>query len=277
VAQIYQKPVTQLMNEMVDTLAPALDQRFTRQEAIRWFATHYPKVKSGTVTAHLIKKCTNDSTRHHYQARPGIDDQLFRIEPGRYRRYNPEIDPAPIGYSKSDEIIKGGGPGSPPGETEDDPDDGEDSPLEGAQEFAYERDLRSYLTRNLSLIEPGLRLYDDGEGITGEEFPVGGRRIDILAVDQRHNYVVIELKVSRAYDRVVGQLLRYMAWIQENHAEPNEGVRGVIVANEISADLRLACSRVTDIALFRYTLSVSLESVAARSSKTSEENIVGSL
>jgi len=73
------------------------------------------------------------------------------------------------------------------------------------------RDLRNYLVRNLGLIEPGLRLYDE-EGITGVEFPVGGRFIDILALDRHDRYVVIELKVSRGYDRVVGQLLRYMGW-----------------------------------------------------------------
>ncbi len=72
-------------------------------------------------------------------------------------------------------------------------------PLPG--EFAYESDLRDFLAKNLSLLEPGLRLYQD-EGITGVEFPACGRFIDILAVDTRENLVVIELKVSRGYDRV---------------------------------------------------------------------------
>ena len=49
---------------------------------------------------------------------------------------------------------------------------------------AYEADLRNYLAKNLSIIEPGLKLYQD-EGITGIEFDVGGRRIDILAVDAK--------------------------------------------------------------------------------------------
>jgi endonuclease len=263
VAQLYDKPVTALMNEMVDALAPTLDHRFTRQEAIQWFATHYPKVKLGTVAAHLIKKCTNDPTRYHYHARPGIDDQLFRTEPGRYRRYNPETDPAPVGHARGGTPAPVVAPGGSSPE-EDESDDGEEPATEGGREFAYERDLRSYLVKNLGLIEPGLRLYDDGEGITGEEFPVGGRRIDILAVDQGRNYVVVELKVRRAYDRVVGQLLRYMAWIEENHAEPGESVRGVIIANEISTDLRLACSRVPGVKIFKYSLSVSLEPIAIR-------------
>jgi len=65
-----------------------------------------------------------------------------------------------------------------------------------ASEFAYERDLQNFLSHNLTLIEPGLRLYQE-EHITGVEFPVGNRRVDILALDSDDNYVVIELKVSR--------------------------------------------------------------------------------
>lgn len=45
----------------------------------------------------------------------------------------------------------------------------------GSQEFAYERDLRNYLSKNLGSLETGLRLYED-EDLTGVEFPVGGRR-----------------------------------------------------------------------------------------------------
>ena len=37
----------------------------------------------------------------------------------------------------------------------------------------------------------GLRLSDE-EGITGVEFPVGGRFINILALDRHGRYVVIE-------------------------------------------------------------------------------------
>ncbi len=127
-------------------------------------------------------------------------------------------------------------------------------------EFAYESDLRDYLAKNLQVIEPGLKLYEE-EGITGVEFPVGGRFIDILAVDLNGDFVVIELKVSRGYDRVIGQLLRYMAWIQKNQAESGQKVRGIIVAREISEDLMLACSLMPNIELFEYELSLSLKQV----------------
>ena len=95
----------------------------------------------------------------------------------------------------------------------------------------------------------------------GVEFPAGGRFIDILAVDPNGGYVVIELKVPRGYDRTVGQLRRYMGRIKMHHAEPAQAVRGIIVARGISEDLVLACSGLSDVALFEYEMSVSLKKI----------------
>nr|MCE9971349.1 endonuclease NucS [Aeromonas salmonicida] len=94
------------------------------------------------------------------------------------------------------------------------------------------------------------------------EFPVGGRFIDLLAVDGAGNYVVIELKVSKGYDRVVGQLLRYVSWIKKNHAEPGQAVRGIIIAKQISEDLKLACSEVPSVSLYEYALSIAVTKVS---------------
>ena len=84
----------------------------------------------------------------------------------------------------------------------------------------------------------------------------------MLAVDQSGGYVVIELKVSKGYDRVVGQLLRYMSWIKRHHAEPGQSVRGIILAKEIGEDLRLACADISNVSLFEYALSVSVRPVS---------------
>ena len=74
---------------------------------------------------------------------------------------------------------------------------------------------------------------------------------------------MIETKVSRAYDRVVGQSLRYMGWIKENLADETP-VKGVIVASEISGDLVLATSSVENIRLVKYEISFSLKSVSGQ-------------
>lgn len=249
--QIYDKPVRLLMKNMADAFALQPGQSFTRQQAIDWFTQHYPKIKTGTVHCHLIRLSTNAPTRLHYNAKPREDDIFFQLDGGHFRLYDSACDPAPIhqATAKSD--------GQPPIE--------EDTEPAGSAEFAYEADLRNYLAKNLSIIEPGLKLYQD-EGIIGIEFPVGGRFIDILAIDAKGALVVIELKVSRGYDRVVGQLMRYMAWIRKNQAEPRQHVRGVIVAREISEDLLLACSLLPDVQLFEYELSLKLNPVNHASS-----------
>jgi len=80
--------------------------------------------------------------------------------------------------------------------------------------------------------------------------------------------VVTELKVSRGYDRVVGQLLRCTAWIHAHQAEVGPGVRGMIIAREISEDLRLACTIISDVELFEYELAVTLRLVATGAAAT---------
>ena len=73
--------------------------------------------------------------------------------------------------------------------------------------------------------------------------------------------MVVELKVSRGYDRVVGQLMRYMAWIRKNLAESNQSVSGVILARNISEDLALACSELENVKLYEYELSLTLTEI----------------
>jgi len=95
-----------------------------------------------------------------------------------------------------------------------------------------------------------------------------------LAVDAEKRLVVIELKVSRSYDRVIGQILRYMAWIEKNHAEPEQRVRGVIVAREISEDLRLACSYLPAVGLYEYELSVLPKRVELEASRWTRTGVL---
>lgn len=243
---LYEKPVRLLMHDMVADMGIQRGDILTRAQVMAWFRERYPRVKDGTIAAHLIILSTNAPSRIHHSVRPEQDDLLFQVNRSRFRLYEDGVDPAPI-YER--EQI----------EAEDDEDPGVDP--RQASEFAYEADLQRFLAKNLALIEPGLRLYEDEEGVTGIEFPAGGRFIDVLAVDANENLVVIELKVSRGYDRVVGQLLRYMAWIRKHHAEESQAVRGMIVARDISEDLLLACSGVSEVELYEYELSVELRKV----------------
>ena len=128
--------------------------------------------------------------------------------------------------------------------------------IEQDQEFAAETDLRDFLAKNLHLIEPGLRLCQ-GDGGNGIEFGIDNGRIDILAVDQSGRYVVFELKVSRGRNRTLGQILYYMAWVDQHLG--HGPCRGVIIAREISEDLLLATQRVQGVSLYKYKMSFTVE------------------
>ena len=243
-APMYEKPVRVFMQDMVPAMGITLGDSFTRDQVVTWFAANYPKIKKGTVTAHLMRLSTNVESRHQYSPRlDGSDDVFFKLDRQNFRLYEARRDPVPFAAVLTEEN-----------------DELEEVIVKDTGEFAYENDLRDFLARNLHLVEAGLTLYSE-EGMSGVEFPAGGRFIDLLAIDSGGNFVVIELKVSKGYDRVVGQLLRYVNWISQNLAEATQRVRGVIIAKRISEDLKLACSALPDVALIEYELSVSLKSV----------------
>lgn len=245
---LYEKSVKLLFRDMIKDLSIQKGDVLSREQVNSWFNQKYPQIKPGTISAHLLLLSINAPSRIHYNVdQNGKDDLLYQIDSKKFRIYDPTSDPDPI-YSKK---IR---------EEEETKVQKDDLKEENGNEFAYEKDLQNFLAKNLSLIEPGLALYLE-EGISGIEFPVGNRFIDILAIDNDNNYVVIELKVSRGYDRVVGQILRYMAWIRKNHAEEGQKVRGIIIAREIADDLVLACSEINNVGLYNYKLSVSLNKV----------------
>lgn len=131
----------------------------------------------------------------------------------------------------------------------------------GGDQFAYEADLQNYLVRNLGVIEKGMQLYRGEDGTDGIEFAVDehNKRIDILATDAQGVPVVIELKVSRGYERVIGQTLYYRSQIKRRFK--TDRVRIAIVARHISNRLVAAVEEIPDVMLFEYDLSVALRPV----------------
>ncbi len=247
---IYSKPTKLLMREFTENMLTP-NQIFDKKFVVDWFAQHYPNIRSTTVQMHVQGMAVNSRTRkHHPSIKAGSNhDLFFQVAPGRFRLWDPNSDPAPI---YRDQLLA---PSQEISVEEEESEDGDDI----SREFAYEHDLRDYLAKNLQSIESGLKLYQDEE-FSGVEFPVGGRFIDILAVDGQGVFLVVELKVSCGYDRVIGQLLRYMAWVKKNLAD-GKHVRGVIVASNITEDLKLAASLMLDVRLLEYEISFRLTPV----------------
>lgn len=141
--------------------------------------------------------------------------------------------------------------------------------IEGAQdigdeemEFALEKYLEEFLVENWSKIDFGedLMIYSDKNGRPGSQYPAGDAgNIDILAQDKKGNFVVIELKKGRKTDAVVGQVLRYMAWVRKNLATKKQGVRGVVIVGEKDARLEYSISEVSDkVSLKQYSINFRL-------------------
>jgi endonuclease len=252
---IYEKPTRELLKDMLIAWKLQPGQVFTTSRALEWFHDNYPKLKPASIRAHLVQASTNDKSRLHHPATNQSDDLLFKVDSGQFRLYEPGKDPAPI-----HEMVQGDVSREEGLVADADEDDEAHEAAPGSSEFLLERDLQRYLAENLDCIEPGLRLYHE-DGVRGIEFDAGGRRIDILAVDRGGALVVLELKVSKGYDRVVGQLLRYMNWVRKELADPGQRVRGMIVCRAMSEDLRLACASIPDVELLEYKLSVTVSRV----------------
>ena len=146
------------------------------------------------------------------------------------------------------------------GITQDDDESEEESAVAETQ-FAYEDDLRNYLANNLHIIEEGLRLYVSDTGEKGIEYliPNTQRRIDILTIDRSNDFVVVELKVSRGYERTIGQALYYQSMIKNLFKAKK--VRVIIIARELSEELRMGTKYLSDFQLFEYQLSLTLNKI----------------
>jgi len=134
--------------------------------------------------------------------------------------------------------------------------------FEGTGEFAYEAHLRDYLAKNLGLLEAGLTLWT-GSAVDSIEYPIEGRRIDILAKDREGIPVVVELKLRRGHEQTLGQALYYRGKLKQLLSETR--VRIIMVASEITDELRIASAEVTDVDLFSYTLTMQVEKIALNS------------
>jgi len=130
--------------------------------------------------------------------------------------------------------------------------------------FSLEYQLRDFIAQNIDAISicgRRLRLYVDPTGKDGIEYRTAVGPIDILAQDvQSGAFVVFELKRGRTPDHVIGQIARYIGWLKSTIAKDVE-VRGVIVAKQITENLRYAIVAVPGISLFEYEVSFSLRAV----------------
>jgi hypothetical protein len=205
-----------------------------------------------TISAHLIGLSVNHSSSHHY---PSFRRHafLFSLGNGRYRRWDPEADGTwevtPDGVrlvDDSDDVVIA-------------EEAAVDAEVVSGMSLSLERDLEAALIHRLDQLSPGLTRYTEG-GTRGHQLDTGiVGRLDLLARDEQGQLVVIELKVGKADDRVVGQILRYMGWVKRELAR-GAPVRGIIVASEFNDRIRYAVEAIPGIELKRYEINFTFTS-----------------
>ena len=137
----------------------------------------------------------------------------------------------------------------------------EEEDIESQSEFALEAHLEEFIDQNWGKISFGDKLVkvkvDEQDG---RQFPAGQWSIDFLCRDaDSGDMVVIELKKGKTSDATVGQLLRYIGWVQENFAEPGQKTRGIIIANNVDDALRLAVRNLPNVKILTYRVDFHLK------------------
>jgi restriction system protein len=136
-----------------------------------------------------------------------------------------------------------------------------DQNVEDASAFAMEKHLEDFLVQNWAQTELGQQydIYQEEGEMVGQQYLTDTGPMDILAIKKdKSELLVVELKKGRASDAVVGQILRYMGYAAQELAEPNQTVRGAIIALEDDKRIRRALAVTSSIDFFRYQVSFKL-------------------
>jgi restriction system protein len=136
-----------------------------------------------------------------------------------------------------------------------------DRDVENPVSFVLEKHLEDFLVSNWERTDLG-KNYDiyeeDGEKV-GQQFPSDTGPLDILAVSKdRKTLLVVELKRGRVSDVVVGQIQRYMGYVQEELCEAGQQVRGIIIGLDDDKRIQRALAVAPTIEFYRYEVSFKL-------------------
>ena len=125
--------------------------------------------------------------------------------------------------------------------------------------FLLEKHLEDYIIKNWKNIElnQNYDIHKENNKLC-TQYQTGSGPLDILAISKDKNeFLVIELKKSRASDIVLGQIQRYMGHIKKNLAK-NKSVKGLIIALEDDKNLKDALSVAPNIKFMKYEVSFKL-------------------
>lgn len=220
--------------KMVKEAVAGIDREMTNQEIKQLVLAKHPGTNLTSINCSIISASVNARSRIHYgeNRRPRIAnterDYLFKVGEGR-------VIPYVAAKQGVWEIYESEDSGLAVRLVEDSTSEIELAAVENltnddaTSKFALESHLRDYLARNLGSLtgfDGKLSLYVHDDHRDGVEFQTDVGPIDILAVSNKNELYVFELKLGRGVDAALGQILRYMGWITE-HIANGRKVHGV--------------------------------------------------
>ena len=247
---------------MVRSAMEHFNREVSYSEIKQFIWEKHPEANSSTITCQIIVLSVNHATRIHYpeNKKPRICnsryDLLYNTGRGKVCPYDPEKHGEWEIFEKEDGVLG-------VQQTRDGIEDANASSGEQSGSFALESHLRDYLARNLNNIADfgtELTVFVDTEGVDGIEYHTEVGIIDILTRSDNGDFYVFELKLGRGADAALGQILRYMGWVDKHLSGENE-VHGIVLASEISKKLKYAVTKVPNVELFEYELAFSVKPV----------------
>ena len=229
-----------------------------------------PSINTGTIHAYVRFLCINDPNKKHAPGQPYRRNPLFitddpTMHGKRYRLLteherrvflaNVRHDLESVSYAQLMEWLGDPSLALEPQDVEVAAGEEEALPEEMAGPALLEIHLQDYIFRNWKAVFPDLALF---QGAGGREFrtqdPSVGI-IDFLCTDKKGDFVVIETKRETPDRQAIGQVLGYMGWVRQKLCTKGQSVRGILIANEVSDQLKLAASVTPALALYCYEIS----------------------
>lgn len=127
--------------------------------------------------------------------------------------------------------------------------------------FYMEKELENFIISNWDRTELAkeYELIEEDGDMVSQQYPTEIGKIDILVKEKKTGqYVVIELKRNQTSDDTIGQLTRYMGWLEE-HKTKGKSTKGIIIASAYDNKLYYALKKVKDVEVYTYQIDFKLK------------------
>jgi len=113
-------------------------------------------------------------------------------------------------------------------------------------------ELRTLLIDQPELLEPGLCLLsgDSGQSV-GARYATDVGEIDLLAVDERGDYVVVMVAERDPGTELIGDLLQRVGWVRKHLIKDGSEVRAIVLTEPLSDEVRYSAAAVAGTVDFK--------------------------